>query len=325
MLKKIFQYLNQIKLAKEGLKALLGSSNDKLEDYAQEILESGDTDIFTKAKDNKSSVLVIPSNYGKNYGNNSYSFSINSSVYGGYDMEYIIWPSNITTIPSIIFAGASELKGFNSINGIHIPEGIIKVSDWAFSRVPTNYNYADVKELILPSTLQYIEQYAFQWRGTFNADFSKCCKVEYIKQYAFQACGFYGKKVDLSNLINCKSMDLSCFNQGSTPNEYKTEEMILPPNLEDIGMYVIDGSNVKYIKIPDSVITMRGMLTTNSLIVDFGNTRTTIPTATTIDICSAKNTLIIPDALYNDWSEATNWNKWKSHMIKYSDYYVDKV
>jgi hypothetical protein len=82
------------------------------------------------------------------------------------------------------------------------------------------------------------------------------------------------------------------------------------------------------VTIPDSVTSIEDRAffnCTRLAAVDFGNTRSTVPqlgNASSFAYMPADMVIIVPDALYSTWIDATNWSddSVKPHIVKWSDY-----
>lgn len=323
MLKDIKIYINKIKLFKNAFKEMLGMTSNKLADIPEAIENNENIDIFTKAVGGNTEIAILSPDLISNY----------QSFCNQPNIKWAVIPSTIKTIEDYCFYN-TNLQGINSLDEFIIPEGVENIGSYAFSIVTANgepYNGA----LILPSTLKTIKAEAFSGRKFKRVDMSKCYQLTSIPNYlmkngdASETGGYELYDLDLSNLINCKSIGNYAF--GSN---IKTLE--LPPNLETIGSAAFRmNAHLEYVKIPDSVINIANSVFTNCYrlgVIDFGNTRTTIPTTSSgvlgIDVRYQKvNTkIVVPDALYDDWIQATNWVEGgpngKNIIIKYSDYYA---
>lgn len=113
------------------------------------------------------------------------------------------------------------------------------------------------------------------------------------------------------------------------------KKVVVGSQVTSIGENCFKNYDTKYVVIPDSVTTIDNKFMGydyeygNSSVVevlDFGNTRTTVPTVSKGDynsICLLKGSqnaiAYVPDALYNTWIAASIWKECASQIRKHSD------
>lgn len=124
--------------------------------------------------------------------------------------------------------------------------------------------------------------------------------------------------LDLSNITT-----LGSYSFYICPNVTKA---ILSENLVTIEMRALSGTGIENIDIPNSVTRIDGSAFRDLTlkIMNFGNTRTTIPaiSSTTFqDSISEDTKFVVPDALYDNWKVASVWKNTGivEHIYKYSD------
>lgn len=81
-----------------------------------------------------------------------------------------------------------------------------------------------------------------------------------------------------------------------------------------------------YTRIPDSVVDAYDLVSfsnegsyTFSKIVDFGNTRTTVPTCNSTYKTGSNIKIYVPDALYDTWIAASEWSNIASQIHRHSE------
>lgn len=115
--------------------------------------------------------------------------------------------------------------------------------------------------------------------------------------------------------------------------EYSTVGIItFNDGIEIIGENAFkDSARLYSIYIPDTVMTIGNDSFAgcdNCCIYNFGHTRTNVPTLTSNSFWSnvAYRNIVVPDALYDEWIAATNWNNENiiKNIIRYSDFMTIK-
>lgn len=229
--------------------------------------------------------------------------ALDGLFYGNTKVKYVTIPSNITRVGLYAFYAANNLLRVNSnTDGVcNLWEGITELADYCF------YSCSKLTSVIFPSTLKTIKTSIFNSCGKLvSADFSRATLVTSFGSYLF---------------ANCPSFTT----------------MIWPPNITQTGTHTFLGcSSLTSIRIPDTITKIGAScfyLDNNLLEIDFGNTRSSVPTLeninafyTTNQTTIADRKIIVPDALYDSWIAATNWKNTnygiKNQIIRYSDYYV---
>lgn len=101
------------------------------------------------------------------------------------------------------------------------------------------------------------------------------------------------------------------------------KDIVLPNSLSGInGQEVFSGINVQRLTFPDSLVNLgNGMIFwnyNNGKIVDFGNTRLTIPTGGDLRITNTNLKFIVPDSLYSEWITTGNWTTVSAQVLPYN-------
>ena len=145
-------------------------------------------------------------------------------------------------------------------------------------------------------------------------------KTTAIDGYAFYSC---------SNLLSFNSnndgtLDLRTVdNIGASTFRLclKITEILLSQNITIIRASAFRGCKPTYVDIHNSVVVIEDYAfytTTTSLVVNFGNTRNTIPTVENNSFYY-KTKFVVPDALYDEWKTTSNWSNY-ADIVKYSEY-----
>lgn len=106
---------------------------------------------------------------------------------------------------SVAYIGVSAFEGCESLAEVRIPSGITQIADrafadcWALKKVELNeglriigycaFAYTGVKNIKFPSSLRFIDQYAFISCGEKKFDFSDVSQNLYLADYSI---GYYG-------------------------------------------------------------------------------------------------------------------------------------
>lgn len=199
------------------------------------------------------------------------------------------------------------LYGMNAaivVNEEDFPSDYTHIPDYAF------YYNVLVKEIHFPETITSSERCSFYISGIDHIDLSKT-QITELPENCFYYC-------DVSHLE-------------------------LPSGLRSLPYcFLYNCRNLQNIRIPDSVTTIKSYAfagwrshfdydTQRLPTINFGNTRTTIPTLVDVNAFEEVGDygmevyyyIVVPDALYDEWITQTNWssttNRIKNNIIKYSD------
>lgn len=179
---------------------------------------------------------------------NYYDESLNSVYYGGTLSEWCrIDFENLHANP--LYHGNHLYINNELVTNLVIPEGVDSIKNYSFIHMynePTPFNRSSYLDtIILPNTLRYIGQYAFEW-DYYEKHLVIPSSVEYIGQYAF-SCALYGGVTLPSNIdtIRCFS-----FTECILPT------LIIPDGVKYIEDYAFNNCRSRYIEIPASVTAM---------------------------------------------------------------------
>ena len=185
-------------------------------------------------------------------------------------------PANITEIHKALFQYCSNLLS------IQVPSGVTSIGPYAFN------NCANLATVTLPDTLYSIEEDAFQ-----NCDaLTKVTLPEsltYLGKYAFNGC-------DNLTTINIPK-DLGVIEDYTFQNCNKLTGVVLPEGLYGIGNSAFRTTNLKTLKIPNTVSTIGSSAfygCTNLASVTLPTSITAIP-ASAFYYCESLTSVVIPD------------------------------
>lgn len=202
----------------------------------------------------------------------------------------------------------------STLTSIVLPEGLELIGGSAF------YYNSKLTTINIPSTLKYINDRAF-YRCTALNDLVLPEGLLEIGESVFEQCQAL-KEIIIPNSVT--SIGSTAFYQCSELKYVKIGSGIteLPYGIFSTCKYI------EYIEIADSIRSIGNFAFENCSylgVINFGNTRTTIPTLASQYAFNGTNLgnkkIVVPDALYDDWKLATNWNSTtiKPYIIKYSD------
>lgn len=172
-------------------------------------------------------------------------------------------------------------------------------------------------------------------RFYFNENFLKNDEITYnfdgLKSLDSEICDYLFKNVKKLEkpwkYSNVKHLDLSnCTidDKGTYPDGYYTMETCILPK-QGITELAGFGSSycLKYLDVPDYVPAISSPFNAcySLQYINFGNTRTTIPTCLNSSVFNGCFALIVvPDALYDEWIASTNWltDNIKNRIVTYS-------
>ena len=258
----------------------------------------------------------------------AYKYALEGLFYYNTNIKYVTIPTNITRIGWGAFTQASSLLRINSsTNGVvNLWEGITELAEYCFR------GCSKITSVNIPSTVTTLGGYIFQGCSLLaNVDFSSATSLKYINgAYVFRDCTSL-TSIDMSAVTLVTTWGANLF-QGCT----SLVSAVLPPNLTATNSNTFYGCrSLASIRIPDSVTSIGASCfynCNNLLVIDFGNTRASVPTLSNINAFYTTNAttisdrkIIVPDALYSSWIAANNWKNTtygiKNQIIAYSDYY----
>lgn len=130
--------------------------------------------------------------------------------------------------------------------------------------------------------------------------------------------------------IDCsEATSLKTFNAIGPWNH--VEEIVMPPNLTTLSADSISSlsSVLKRVYFTDTTLKTIGnrafLCVANLELLDFGNTRTSVPTMGNSGNTSLPSgcKVVVPDALVDEWKATANWTYHASKIVAYSQYYAN--
>ena len=194
-----------------------------------------------------------------------------------YSLSGIIIPNGVTSIESNAF------QNCYSLSNITIPNGVTSIGNYAFR------NCYSLSSIIIPNGVTSIGNYAFQLCYSLSS-ITIPDGVTSIGIYAFGYCHSLSS-IKISNGVT--SIGSNAFGYC-----YSLSSIIIPDGVTSIGGYVFQNCyGLRYLDF--SSCTTVPALSTSSAFAD-------IPSD-----CQ----MLIPTALYDEWSTETNWATYASRMV----------
>lgn len=180
-----------------------------------------------------------------------------------------------------------EGKGSQALNNIRISEGVTITAYGA-------YKYSGVRSVILPTTLETINDHTFYGCGKLSSIIIPR-NVRTIRPSAFYTCRFSSITFESDSSLN--TIMTSAFESCGLVGD-----ILLPPSVATIDKQAFAYCN-------------------NITSISFEN-HISIPvlTGTNTFKSSSEYKLVVPDSLYEQWVVATNWIEYESRIVKKSEY-----
>ena len=239
------------------------------------------------------------------FGANSFSYCVmgptgnNGRVYCNMLQEIYIG-DGVTSIDSSAFYNCYSLAS------ITIPNGVTSIGNYAF------YNCYSIASITIPDGVTSIGNYAFQNCYSI-ASITIPGRVTSIGKYAFQNCYSIASITIPDGVISIGSYAFS--------NCYSLASITIPDGVTSIGGYAFRNCySLASISIPDGVTSI-GAYAFNSCngmrYYDF-SACTAVPALSNTNAFGnipSDCQMLIPAALYDEWSTATNWVTYASYMV----------
>ena len=216
------------------------------------------------------------------FGANSSSYCVmgptgnNGRVYCNMLQEIYIG-KNVTSI------GTYAFQYCYSLASITIPNGVTSIGSYVFQ------NCYSLANITIPDSVKYIEGYAFRYCYSL-ASITIPESVTSIGSYVFQNCYSLASITipDSVKDISARAFE-GCFSLAS---------ITIPGSVTSIGAYTFQGCfGMRYYDF-SSCTAVPALLSTNAFVG--------IPSD-----CQ----MLIPAALYDEWSTATNWSTYADHIV----------
>ena len=198
-----------------------------------------------------------------------------------YSLSNIVIPDSITSILSYAFSNCY------SLSNIVIPEGVTTIGEEAFS------SCYSLSNIVIPEGITKINKYVFQYCNSLsNVVIPE--GVTTIDKYAFKYC------TSLSNIVIPEGV--TTIGEEAFSSCYSLSNVVIPSSITNIY-----NKAFRYCY--------------GVAFYDFSQC-TSVPTLGGTDVFYGINSdckIVVPDDLYYDWINATNWTNYASNIIKKFD------
>ena len=204
--------------------------------------------------------------------------SISDNAFGGCSSL-----ASVTIPDGVTYIGDNAFGGCSSLASVTIPTGVTSIGDSAFGNCPS------LASVTIPDSVTYISSYAFSDCPSL-ASVTIPDSVTYIGSYAFS---------------NCPSL----------------ASVTIPTGVTSISSYAFSGCpSLASVTIPTGVTSIGDSAFGGCLgmrYYDF-SAFASVPTLSNTNAFSqipSDCQMLIPSALYDEWSTATNWATYASYMV----------
>ena len=216
------------------------------------------------------------------FGANSSSYCVMGST-GNNGIVYCNMLQDVYIGKNVTFIGTYAFQNCYSLASITIPDGVTAIGTYVFQ------NCYSLANITIPDSVEYIEGYTFQ--GCYSlANITIPDGVTSISSYAFQNC-------------------------------YSLASITIPGSVTSISARAFEGCfSLASITIPGSVEYIRAYTFQGC----FGMRYYDFSSCTAVPALSSTNAfegipsdcqMLIPVALYDEWSTATNWSTYADHIV----------
>ena len=223
-------------------------------------------------------------------------------------LTFIELPQSVLTIGSQAFYECRALRT------VEFPAGLQSIDYDAFRYC------SSIKEIIIPDSTVSIGRGAFQYvypdKVYLGKSVTTLGNVGYTQNASSIVVSSENKHFDSRD--NCNAI----IETSSNTMLYGCPISFVPNGIEIINTGCFSWCKIKELAIPDSVheIKADAFYRCENIVLDFGNTRTIIPTIDPAGNAYARY-YVVPDNLYDFWLDAYKNKLWPSEIIKYSDYH----
>ncbi len=187
------------------------------------------------------------------------------AFYDCKSMESVELPQTLTYLGGYAFGACSNLTE------ITVPEGVASIGDYAFQdcrkleRVTLQegvesigdsaFRMSGVKEIVIPSTLVYVEEDAFDnclVESVYIADLSAWCEITFENQYAqpMSASSLYLNGVQVTEIVLPKELT-TVLDYAFCGGQF--DSVVLHENVRSIGRNAFYSCGLKSLALPESV------------------------------------------------------------------------
>ena len=230
---------------------------------------------------------------------------------GNSAFQYCNSLSSIVIAESVTSIGSSAFQYCYSLSSVVIPVGVTSIGGSAFRRCYS------LSSIVIPEGVKSIGEYAFYECHSLSSVVIPE-GVTSIGSYAFQYCH------SLSSIVipeGVAKIGNSAFNEC-----YSLSSIVIP-----VGVTSIDNNafhscySLSSIVIPEGVKSIGGNAFYNCYAMAFYDFSqcTSVPTLGNTSVFSgipSNCKMVVPDALYNTWTAATNWSTHARNMVKASEF-----
>ena len=224
----------------------------------------------------------------------------------GYAFQYCYSLASITIPDGFTYINSNAFESCYSLASITIPDGVTDINSNAF------YKCYSLASIAIPDGLSYIGSSAFY--GCYSlASITIPDSVTSISGNAFDSC-YSLASITIPDGVT----DIGTYAFHSC---YSLASITIPDGVTDIGTYTFYSCySLASIAIPDGVTSIKKMAFLDCQgmrYYDF-SACTDIPTLSNTNAFNnipSDCQMLIPSALFDAWSTATNWATYASHMV----------
>lgn len=213
-------------------------------------------------------------------------------------------------IPMGITMGATSLRECCSLKSAVVPSGVSALGSNGF------YYNAMMESISLPASYTTLGGTTFQGAGSLR-HIRIPTRVSTFQSYCFREC---------YNLERCYVPNVASIPTYAFYNNYNLKQLKIPMTVNSIATYAC------YCCYSLKELIFEGDITSiaanafyrcmNIQLYDFRNC-SSVPTLSATSAFSNMGDdciILVPDDLYDEWCEATNWSSYSYHIVKESDY-----
>lgn len=307
--------LIRLQTAKENIKTSLVNKgaviadDAKLDEYSTIIDElpsggGGDAeDVVRQLLELSGTEFVVP----------NYITQLGASALMGKPFTSITIPNHINSIPASCFANCSSLTTLNHGDLISIGNGAFLNTLGNDTNDGIKY-LGDIATIIATRKAEHtIKEGTKYISGGFSSYNTTLISIDIAEGVVLLGESALSGNSNLTTVTLPST--LKYINDNAFNGSKKLNNIVLPEGLLELGKYAFyNCTALTSINIPNQITAIRTntfQSCTSLAVVNFGNTRTTIPTLENTAVFNANASgrkIVVPDALYDSWKQATNWS-----------------